>query len=152
MTRGTRSVARCVEPAGGGTRGEINVTPLVDVVLVLLLIFMVVTPLREEALRLRVPDADAASAPRTPRPQLVVGVLPSGALTVDGAPVSDDRYEERLGAALGDLPEGGRVVFFAAADPAPYRRLVLALDGARRAGAEILAFTAGPGEGRPARR
>jgi biopolymer transport protein ExbD len=133
-------VARCVRPAGGGPQGGINVTPLVDVVLVLLIVFMVVTPLREEALRLQVPAARPAPGVPAPRPPLVVAVLPDGALALDGAPVADGEYEGRLGAALRARPEGERTVLFAPAESAPYRRLVLALDGARRAGAETLAL------------
>ena len=146
MTRPRKLVARCVRPAGGGAPGALNVTPLVDVVLVLLIIFMVVTPLREEALHLRVPDARPVP-PAAPRPPpVVVAVLADGRLALDGAPLSDAVYEGRLAAALRLRPEGERAVVFAAADPAPYRRLVAALDGARRAGAEALVL----GDGAPA--
>jgi biopolymer transport protein ExbD len=137
VTRPRRLVARCVRPAALPAQAGINVTPLVDVVLVLLIIFMVVTPLREEALRLRVPAARApAAAAAAPPP--VVSVLPDGAFAVDGVPVPDASYEPRLAAALRPGAEGARAVVFVAADAAPYRRLVRALDGARRAGAEAL--------------
>lgn len=135
---------RCVAPARGA-RAEINVTPLVDVVLVLLIVFMVLTPLREDVLRLRVPDAERAPEPdRAERPQLVVGVSPGGELALNGAAIADAAYEERLGAALQGFPAGERVVFFSASDAAPFQRLVRALDGARRAGAEVLTFTTEP--------
>jgi biopolymer transport protein ExbD len=149
VTRPRRLVARCVRPAGRGAPGALNVTPLVDVVLVLLIIVMVVTPLREEALRLRVPVATPAAAPRPP--PVVVAVLAEGALALDGTPVPDAAYEDRLAAMLRLRPEGERAVVFAAADPAPYRRLVAALDGARRAGADALVLADGAAAGWPRR-
>jgi biopolymer transport protein TolR len=127
---------------------ELNVTPLVDVALVILIVFMVLTPLADEMIRVRVPDAEQGEIPEGPaRAQLVVGVLPSGGLALNGEPVPDDAYEARLARALAARPRGGRLVFFAPDDAAPYPRLVLALDGARRAGAETLAIATEPGAG-----
>jgi biopolymer transport protein ExbD len=151
MTSGARRRLRTVAVARV-PRAEINVTPLVDVVLVLLIVFMVVTPLREDVLRLRVPDAERPPEPGSERPQLVVGVLPGGGLSLNGAPVADGAYEDRLGAALQGRAAGARTVFFAASDAAPFQALVRALDGARRAGAEVLTFateTVAPGAAGP---
>lgn len=140
MTGRARRVVACVKPPGGAPPGGINVTPLVDVVLVLLIIFMVVTPLREESLGVRLPAPAQSPAPTPPRPPLGVGILATGALVVDGAPVEDGAYEGVLAAALRARAEAERVVVFSAADAAPYRRLVLAMERARRAGAETLAL------------
>jgi biopolymer transport protein TolR len=121
------------------------VTPLVDVVLVLLIVFMVLTPLADEMIRIRVPDAEQTDAYEPPaQVQLVVGVLPSGGLALNGEPIPDEAYPERLGRALAARRPGERLVFFAADDAAPWPRLVLALDGARRAGAETLAIATEP--------
>jgi biopolymer transport protein ExbD len=143
MTSVRRRALRTVAPVPV-PRAEINVTPLVDVVLVLLIVFMVVTPLREEILRLRVPDAERPADPGPARPQLVVAVLPEGGLALNGAAVADGAYEARLGGALQGLAAGERVVFFAASDDAPLQALVRALDGARRAGAEVLTLATEP--------
>jgi biopolymer transport protein ExbD len=138
-----RRIRRCVPVRAARPAADINVTPLVDVVLVLLIIFMVLTPLADEMIRVRVPDAEAGVDEPPPEVQLVVGVLPSGGLALNGEPIADGAYEGRLARALAARRPGERLVFFAADDAAPYARLVYALDGARRAGAETLAVATG---------
>jgi biopolymer transport protein ExbD len=126
----------------GRPNSNINVTPLVDVVLVLLIIFMVVTPLMEKMIRVRVPDAeqdDQQDVP--PQAQLVVSVGADGAIAINSEKVADEAYVDRLKRVLAARAPGDKLVFFSADDKALYRRLVLALDGARQAGAEILTMT-----------
>jgi biopolymer transport protein TolR len=131
--------------AQGRPNSDINVTPLVDVVLVLLIIFMVVTPLLDKMLRIRVPDAEQTEEyDRPPVPQIVVSVAKEGDLLINNEKVPDTDYILRLRRALAARPAGDRLVFFAADDEALYQRLVLALDGARQAGAEIMTMTTEP--------
>jgi biopolymer transport protein TolR len=122
---------------------EINVTPLVDVVLVLLIIFMVVTPLLDKRLRVRLPDDEQEVTAPVPG-QLVVGISRAGGFVLGGEPVADERFPERLRRALAARAPGDRMVFFAADDGAPYQRLVTALEAGRKAGAEVLALTTEP--------
>ncbi len=135
---------------------DINVTPLVDVVLVLLIIFMVVTPLLEKALHVRVPDAEQTEdQPPPPGAQLVVSIDGDGALSINSDKVADDAYVEKLRRVLAARASNDRLVFFSAEDKALYPRLVFAMDGARQAGAQILtmtteAMTAAPPAGAPA--
>ena len=118
---------------------EINVTPLVDVVLVLLIIFMVVTPLLEKDLAVRVPDAEQLVDPaELPEDQLVVSVDASGALRLNAQALPEGEYVARLRQVLEARPRGKRLVFFLAEEKTNYGRLVAALDGARVAGAETL--------------
>ncbi|MBX7097337.1 MAG: biopolymer transporter ExbD [Myxococcaceae bacterium] len=118
---------------------EINVTPLVDVVLVLLIIFMVVTPLLEKDLVVRVPDAEQLVDPaELPADQLVVSVDASGALRLNAEVLGEGDYVARLRQVLDARPRGKRLVFFLAEEKTNYGRLVTALDGARLAGAEAL--------------
>jgi biopolymer transport protein TolR len=125
-------------------KSDINITPLVDVVLVLLIIFMVMTPLGEKMLRVRVPDAEEVQDVRVPPPgQLVVSIAADGAMAINGEKVGGE-YLEQLRRYLARRAPGDRLVFVAADDRAPYPRLVGALDGARRAGAETLALTTEP--------
>src|SRR5512138_646619 len=124
---------------------DINVTPLVDVVLVLLIIFMVVTPLLDKMLRVRVPDAEQTEQYEQPQAtQIVVSVNKEGRLLINNEEVADDGYVQKLRRVLAARAPGDRLVFFSAEDDALYQRLVVALDGARQAGAEIMTMTTEP--------
>jgi len=123
---------------GGGIKSEINVTPLVDVVLVLLIIFMVLTPLLEKSLDVRVPSSQTVQADQLPSEQLVVNIDATGVVRLNEEPVSWEAYVPRLAAQLEQRAEAERVVIVVAADDAPYRLLVHAFDGARQAGARTL--------------
>lgn len=118
---------------------EINITPLVDVVLVLLIIFMVVTPLLEKDIEVRVPDSEQVEdSSEVPPDQLVVAIDAKGELSINTEKVAAADYVERLKHVLAAKAHGDRLVFFTADDQANYGRLVGALDGARQAGAETL--------------
>jgi biopolymer transport protein ExbD len=118
---------------------EINITPLVDVVLVLLIIFMVVTPLLEKDILVRVPDQEKVEDQiEIPQDQLVVSVAKDGQLSINSDKVSAADYVEKLTKAVAAKPRGEKLVFFTADDETNYGKLVSALDGARRSGAEIL--------------
>ena len=131
--------------AAGRPNSDINVTPLVDVVLVLLIIFMVVTPLLDKMLRVRVPDAEQNEQYDKPdTTQIVVSVTELGDLAINSEKIADADYVGRLRRVLGARAPGDRLVFFSADDKALYPRLVLALDGARLAGAEIMTMSTEP--------
>ena len=121
-----------------------NVTPLVDVVLVLLIIFMVVTPLLEKSLAVRIPDAEVTELDEPPPDQLVVVVSHEGTLTINSQPIADADYVARLRQLLEPRKGADRLVFFAPDDRANYAKVVSALDGARAAGATILGMATQP--------
>ncbi|MCP3136249.1 ExbD/TolR family protein [Pyxidicoccus xibeiensis] len=124
----------------GDMQSDINVTPLVDVVLVLLIIFMVVTPLLNRELAVQLPQVSETPEPpptAADKPW-VVGLTPEGRLTLNDEPVDDADYVARLKEVLDKRPRGQRHVFFKVEDRAGYGRLVTALDGAKAAGAEEL--------------
>jgi biopolymer transport protein ExbD/biopolymer transport protein TolR len=127
-----------VVPAGR-PNSEINVTPLVDVVLVLLIIFMVVTPLLEKDIDVRVPDSEQVEEQtEVPPDQLVVSLDVAGRIKINADDVSEQDYVARLTRAVAAKPRGERLVFFMADEKTNYGQLVAALDGARQAGAETL--------------
>jgi len=127
-----------VQPVGR-PQSDINVTPLVDVVLVLLIIFMVVTPLLEKDIAVRVPDEEQVQLePELPPEQLVVSIDSEGRLKLNAQEVSEAEYVEKLGRAVRAKPKGQRLVFFMPEEKANYGKLVAALDGAKKAGAETL--------------
>jgi len=116
----------------------INVTPLVDVVLVLLIIFMVLTPLLEKSLDIRVPSSQTVQTTELPKEQLVVNVNAAGVLSINGESVPWEQYVPRLGEQLSSRTPDERVVIVVPEDDAQYGLLVRAFDGARQAGAQTL--------------
>ena len=118
---------------------SINITPLVDVVLVLLIIFMVVTPLLEKDIAVRVPQSEVVEQKSdVPPDQLVVRIEQNGDLTINNEKVPQVELVGRLAAMLKRKAANDKLVFVAADDTANYGRLVAVLDSAKQAGAETI--------------
>jgi len=130
----------------GRPNSDINVTPLVDVVLVLLIIFMVVTPLLEKDIQVRVPDEDTQQIPPEdlPQDQLVVTIDETGQIKLNNEALDDETYKTRIKRALAAKSYEEKLVFFMPDDKAPYPRVVQALDWTRNAGAFILGVVTEP--------
>jgi biopolymer transport protein ExbD len=121
-----------------GPRGEINVTPLIDVVLVLLIIFMVLTPSTLKHLTATVPQkADEENRPAQSDAAIVVECGANHALTLNNEPIAPEALADKLAERIRQSPQ--KAVFFKADDSAPYGDVVRLLDIARGSGAQILA-------------
>jgi biopolymer transport protein TolR len=118
---------------------QMNVTPLVDVVLVLLIIFMVVTPLLSKQfwLQLPKPDEKAAEAPQK-NEAVVLTVKKDGTLEINGTAVAKAELRDKLTRIMAARAE--KAVYFDAADDAPYAVTVEAMDLARQGGAKTVAI------------
>jgi biopolymer transport protein ExbD len=89
-----------LEPKGdrGGPMADINMTPLIDVMLVLLVIFIVTAPLLTHAIKLDLPHAASQPAPSTAR-TIELSIDASGHLFWNGAVIDARQMRERLAAA-----------------------------------------------------
>ena len=124
----------------GRARPNMNVTPLVDVVLVLLIIFMVITPLLAKQFWLNLPTkpdkepqqevADDKNAP------IVVTVTKAGDIKINRDVVPPDQFANKLKRVLAG--SGQRTVFFDAEDDAEFGKAVAAMDLARAGGAATI--------------
>ncbi|MFT3921288.1 MAG: biopolymer transporter ExbD [Myxococcales bacterium] len=129
----TRTIA--VQPVAR-LEPEINVTPLVDVVLVLLIIFMVVTPLVERDLGVYLSaEKHTEKAAEVAPSQVVVAVEGDGNLQINSQPVDATEYVSKLRELLEGRSAEQSVVFVVAGDNANYTNLVEAIDRAKQAGA-----------------
>ena len=84
----------------GGVKNEINVTPLVDVVLVLLIIFMVVTPMLSRGAKVELPETSHHDKKNDNGEQLIVAMQADGKVFIESDPVDDGSIVERLKLAL----------------------------------------------------
>ncbi len=128
---------------GGGNKSravpQMNVTPLVDVVLVLLIIFMVVTPLLSKQLWLQLPKQETQAAePPKDSPSVVLTVKKDGLLEINGAPIERAALKDRIARFM--AARADKVVYFDAADDAPYAVTVDAMDIAKQGGAKTIAI------------
>ena len=127
-----------VKPASE-MQSSINVTPLVDVVLVLLIIFMVVMPLLEKDFSVRIPTHEEVETPtEVPKEQIIVKLDRDGTLLINGGAVPRESYIPALKTRLSGAAQ--RTVFVSSHPEAAYPRLIEAFEGARSAGAETLAM------------
>jgi len=128
--------------AAGSKKGratpEMNVTPLVDVVLVLLIIFMVVTPLLAKQFWLQLPKQETTAEPPTENKSVVLTVKKAGVIEINGAPIEKKDLKDKVSRVMAARTD--KVVYFDAADDAPYAITVEAMDIARQGGAKTIAI------------
>jgi biopolymer transport protein ExbD len=87
---------RFSQRSGLVTLSEINITPLLDLAFVLLIIFVITTPLLEQSLPLKLPQGGQPDKPLTPRDIRTVEIGPQGGYTLDKRPVNLDQIENQL--------------------------------------------------------
>ena len=120
---------------------EINVTPLVDVMLVLVVIFIITAPLLASAIRLDLPKSDAASAVDTPRFVTLV-VDKSGQAFLNDKPLPLDELARSLMQAASQNPD--TEVQLRADVAVPYGKVVEVMGVAQKAGLSRIGFVAEP--------
>jgi biopolymer transport protein ExbD/biopolymer transport protein TolR len=134
-------VAASIRQKRGRHRPEMNVTPLVDVVLVLLIIFMVLTAVLNDHFWVNVPEKDKKEAIQEPagdeQHPLVISVNEGGRIQINRDEYTDEDFPDRLRRML--VARGDRRVYFDAHDGVSYERAVEVLDWARGGGAAHIA-------------
>lgn len=119
----------------GGAMSEINVTPMIDVILVLLIIFMVMVPTVQMGYLVNVPPKTESDAPAVPNPnQIIMRYDKDGKIFINKKVIPEADFERRLAETL--KGNTGKMIFFAGDPEASYPDTVSFLDSARRAGAE----------------
>jgi biopolymer transport protein ExbD len=123
-------------PSSGGYKSDINITPLVDVVLVLLIIFMVITPLLQMGYDVKVPPKATVENPPPALDQLIVSVTPQNRIYLNKEALN----AQALGLRLSEILKNRRdkTVFFSADDRANYGEVIKVMDIVRNAGAKNL--------------
>jgi biopolymer transport protein TolR len=113
---------------------DINVTPLVDVMLVLLIIFMITAPMLHQGIEVALPRADAENLPLRVEDPLVISVNRDGVIYLQDEPVHPTQLVERLTPIL--RGRGDNSVFLKGDRDLPYGQIVAVLDTLHQGGIE----------------
>ncbi|MFQ5877829.1 MAG: biopolymer transporter ExbD [Acidobacteriota bacterium] len=132
----------------GPALSDINVTPLVDVVLVLLIIFMVTAPMMTRGIDVRLPKTESGSDAGEER--LVVSIDKDDIVYLNDRPVNLHLLTDRL---KSEMERGGSDFVFLRADRAvPYGRVMMVMDQIKKAGADRVGMVTEPAPRRSGRR
>ena len=122
--------------SGPAAMGEINVTPLVDVVLVILLVFMVTAPMMSRGIDVTVPVANQPQV--APEDRLTVSINAEGRIYLGDKPVNLVLLEDRLRGIL--QGRASKVVYLRADERLPYGQVIQVVDKMKTAGVEQIGF------------
>lgn len=122
--------------SGGGPKSEINVTPLVDVCLVLLIIFMVLQPLLQMGYDVNVPPNAPPTQPQqqTPQDQIIVTIMANKDVYLNKEKVETSQLPIRVQELLRN--RGSKIVFFSADESVNYADAMQVMDILRNNGAK----------------
>lgn len=126
------------------TLGELNVTPLLDLAFVLLIIFMITTPLMENSTDLVLPSGDPQAQPVNMEKVQTVSIHADGHLTLNETPVTLEDLESRLAAARAG--EAELAVLIRAHNERSVQNFSDVLDTIKRAGVKRIGFVTTPKE------
>jgi biopolymer transport protein TolR len=128
--------------SGSGNTGltnEPNVTPMIDVLMVLLIIFMVIVPSSRKAIDVQLPDPNPqpSSAPNTA--QIVLSVHPGGQYEINKEPATAATIAARLKQIYDPRPE--KIIFIKGDPNVTFQEIIKAMDVSRGAGVKVIGFT-----------
>lgn len=128
--------------AQGGVKSDINVTPLVDVMLVLLIIMMLIAPMLQQGVPVTLPLAGNTTDKPETQDQTVVAITADKKFFVNSIEIRKDEVATRVQEALESAKE--RIVLIKADAAAPYSAVMEAMDELRKVGIEDIGLITEP--------
>ncbi len=125
--------------ASGGVTSDINVTPMIDVLLVLLIIFMIIQPLNRQTIPIQVPPPQNTAAASGPSNQIVLELRDDGSYAINGQDVPKDQLDTQIHAIYDARPV--KLLFVKPGLNRIYQDVIEAMDVARGAGVQVIGFT-----------
>ena len=127
----------------GGVMADINVTPMADIMIVLLIIFMVITPMLQKGVDVKLPTAGNTKEKKDEQKTITVAIKKDSTTFLNG--VKMEKQEDlvpQLKERLEDIAEGSRVIYLKADAELPYSEVMKVMDLSREAGVDEVALIA----------
>jgi biopolymer transport protein ExbD len=128
----------------GGAIADINVTPMADIMIVLLIIFMVITPMLQKGVDVRLPVASNTADRKDEQKTITVAIKRDATTYLNGIVVQRPQMVPQVKERLEEAPEGSKIVFLKADSELPYSEVMKVMDDLREAGVEEIALIAEP--------
>jgi len=139
-------VAISTSEAGTTTvKSEPNVVPMIDIMLVLLIIFMIVTPLIAAGFHATMPKGSNLDSSPEGENEVVLGIDVNGKYFLDGRPVQDGALEDILRGIYAARSED-KILFFKADQSLRFQKIEEAVEIARRSGVRVMAAVTEPAQ------
>lgn len=128
---------------GGGHSNEINVTPMIDVLLVLLIIFMMIIPMSRKTIDANLPDPNPqVQAANDASNQIVLSVVSSELFKINQDEVNREGLFAKLRSVYDTRPD--KIIFVKADSSVTYGDVIFAMDQARGAGVKVIGVAPAP--------
>ncbi len=126
--------------SAGGVSSEINVVPMIDILLVLLIIFMIVNALSRTVIEVQIPPEQVAATSSAPSTQIVLQLRPDGMYDINGQqPFPLEQLDSQIHSIYDNRP--AKIIFVKPAGSRTYGEVIEAIDIVRGAGVEVVGFT-----------
>jgi len=131
----------------GGAIADINVTPMADIMIVLLIIFMVITPMLQKGVDVKLPTAGNTQERKDEAKSITVAIKRNNDLFLNNKRIETKELIPQVKERLEDLPDGKKMVYLKADSELSYAEVMKVMDSCREAGVEEIALIAEPRQG-----
>jgi len=121
---------------GKGDISDPNMTPMIDVLLVLIVIFIIAQPMMQKTMDIQLPKEDKQDTPQPPSTNIVLTIEPNGVYKINTLQVSQAQLQQKLTEIYANRPQ--KVIFVKAGPDIIYQDVIGAMDAARGAGVKVI--------------